>query len=78
MNVLPTIVYFRVMPQWVTVSRLGAYYPADRMIYLRYGVGLGTLFHEIGHHLIELLGGGPVVQRLYDRVAAWLEGVDRE
>lgn len=70
--IFPTIIHCQELPQWITSSDYAAYCPTIRTIYLRHGEEIWVLFHEIGHHIIELLGCNSTIQRAYDKLTLWV------
>lgn len=72
-HLIPRLMVVDEIPRWIIASDVAAYTPNDRTIWIRRGAGrasfLGSLLHEIGHHAIDLLGGGPRAQHAYDAAA---------
>ena len=71
--IVPRFSIHDVLPQWIVSSAKAAYHPVTKTIYIRADrIFTFDLLHELGHHVIELFGGGRVVHKLYDRmVAKW-------
>lgn len=69
MRIVPRILVVEELPQWVISSDTAAYHPRTRTIYLRADQGLGAFVHELGHHLIHLLGGRKRIQNGYDKIS---------
>lgn len=56
------------LPQWIISSDRAAYSPFHRTVHLCKDWTLRELLHELGHHLICILGGKDRTQVLYDKL----------
>lgn len=70
MNILPHIRVFKVMPGSADGRALPSgranYRPSEQTIYLSRNATFNDVLHELGHHLIHVLGGGYLEQCRYD------------
>ena len=74
-RLIPGIQIVDELPQWIISSDIAAYHPWSRTIWLKrrsFCRMTISLIHELVHHLIEVLGGGPHIHRSYDRLCVWL------
>jgi len=65
---IPRIKRVSEIPQWIISSDRAAYCPQDQTIWIREDQNFLVMGHEIGHHVIHLLGGGDKIQTFYDKI----------
>ena len=75
-RLLPRVEFHDELPQWITSSDEAAYGPWTRTIYIatcgrsKFSI-IGSLLHELGHHLIEIAVGKPSWHYAYDDAYDW-------
>jgi hypothetical protein len=74
MVLIPRVEFHDELPQWIISSDTGAYHPWSSTIFIRRGLGwrklVITFLHEIGHHIICLLGLPEVFHKALDGATA--------
>lgn len=71
-HLIPKLDVCKEIPQWIICSDRAAYHPFTQTIFIKKGIQnfYLILLHELGHHLIHILGFKNKIQKYYD-VLCW-------